>query len=156
MIKNLTLRRQVERIERLVQQSSQATASDLALHAHWGRYLCVLVAGFMENAIFEIYSEFVYRCSPEPVARYAAARLERISNPKASTFVETARAFKDTWAIELDNFLADDGRKDAVDSIMSNRHQIAHGQDTGITLARVNSYFVKCVAVVEFIEKQCA
>jgi hypothetical protein len=46
-------------------------------------------------------------------------------------------------------------RKDAIDSIMANRHQIAHGKDVGITVARVKEYLEKVVEIVDFIEVQC-
>ncbi len=55
----------------------------------------------------------------------------------------------------METFLADNGRKDAIDSIMSNRHLIAHGGNSGITLTRVNQYLDKCVEVIDFIETQC-
>ncbi len=47
------------------------------------------------------------------------------------------------------------GPKEAIDSIMANRHRIAHGRDSGITVARVREYLDKSVEVVEFIEAQC-
>jgi hypothetical protein len=49
----------------------------------------------------------------------------------------------------------DQGRKEAIDSIMANRHAIAHGRDSGITVVRVVSYLDKCVEIIEFIEAQC-
>jgi hypothetical protein len=51
--------------------------------------------------------------------------------------------------------MSQNGRKDAIDSIMNNRHLIAHGKDSGITVARVNDYLRKCIEVIEFIEAQC-
>jgi len=37
---------------------------------------------------------------------------------------------------------------------MNNRHQIAHGKSSGITIARVRSYLDKAEEVLNFIEKQ--
>ncbi len=76
-------------------------------------------------------------------------------NPRAQRFVETANAFKSEWGEELEKFLGENGRKDAIDAIMANRHLIAHGQDAGITVARVKEYLEKCIQVLEFIEVQC-
>lgn len=125
------------------------------MQAHWGRYLCVLVAGFLENALIELYSDFAKRTASESVARFAMTSLSRIRNPKAQMFVDTARRFKQSWGDELDVFLGREGRKDAIDSVMANRHPIAHGQDSAITVVRVQEYLDKCIQVVEFIEKQC-
>ena len=59
------------------------------------------------------------------------------------------------WGEELEEFLGENGRKDAIDAIMANRHLIAHGQDAGITVVRVKEYLDKCIQVLEFIEMQC-
>jgi len=45
--------------------------------------------------------------------------------------------------------------RDAIDAIMANRHLIAHGKDSGISLVRVEQYLKKSIEVVEFIETQC-
>lgn len=65
------------------------------------------------------------------------------------------KAFKSEWGEELEQFLGENGRKDAIDAIMANRNQIVHGQDAGITVVRVKDYLEKCVQVLEFIETQC-
>lgn len=70
---------------------------------------------------------------------------------------DTVRAFDQAWANELEIFLDNDSasRKDAIDSIMANRHLIAHGRNTSISVARVRDYLDKAVEVIEFIETQC-
>lgn len=149
------LTRQLQRINWLIAQTSSASAREFELQAHWGRYLCILVAGFLEQAIGEVYAQFSRQAASKPVANYASSVLALIQNPKSQRFLETARAFKQEWADELEVFISDGGRKDAIDGIMSNRHLIAHGRDAGITVARVRDYLEKCVEVVEFIERQC-
>lgn len=154
MLKNAELRRQAGLIYDLLTRTTTATGGDIELQAHWARYICVLAAGFLENSLFEIYAAVIRAGASPAVASFASSRLEKISNPKSSRFVETLRAFKSTWADELEQFLADDGRRDAIDSIMANRHLIAHGDHSGITIARLRQFFDRSVAVVEFLEKQ--
>ena len=57
----------------------------------------------------------------------------------------------------MEEFLNSDGeiRKNAIDSIMNVRNQIAHGGTTGITVHRVREYLERSVEVIEFIEDQC-
>jgi len=76
-------------------------------------------------------------------------------NPKSGKFLATARAFDRSWEESLATFIETDGRKDAIDAIIANRHLIAHGKDSGISLARIPEYLKKGVEVVEFIESQC-
>lgn len=154
-MKNTSLVRQLQRLNWLIDNTRRAGGDQLELQAHWGRYLCVLVAGFLENAIGEIYSEYARRAASEPVAKYVASVVLRIQNPRAQRFIDTAKSFKPEWGEELEQFLSENGRKDAIDAIMANRHLIAHGQDAGITVVRVKDYLEKCVQALEFIETQC-
>lgn len=154
-MQNQELSRQIKSIEYLLQHASTAI-DDIEILGHWGRYLCVLTAGFLENSIQEVYTEFVRRSSSPAVARFAESRLERINNPNAGGFIGTARSFKCEWADDLKVFLDEDGkhRWNAIDSIMYNRNRIAHGSDVEISVDHVREYLPHCVEVVEFIERQ--
>ena len=68
-----------------------------------------------------------------------------------------AGAFKEEWRTELEQYVNDDGRSEAIDSIMRHRHLIAHGryQESTISLAQIKAHISKAVEVVEFIETQC-
>ena len=154
---NLELTRQYQKIKSLIDNTHISTQGDVELQGHWGKYLCILVSGFLENAISAIYIDFVTNCSAPHVAQFTTRTLEKIQNPKTSKFVEIASSFKKEWGNDLEAFLSqDESRKNAIDSIMQNRHQIAHGKNTSISVQRVRDYFSKCIDVIEFIEKQCS
>jgi hypothetical protein len=152
---NREVARQHQRLESLIKNTLKASNDDLNLQAHWARYLCILVAGFLENALKEIYSEYIKSKASKPIADYAVSNLMSLQNPKANKFLELAGAFQREWRDSLELFIQENGRKDAIDSIMKNRHEIAHGKDTGITIARIDTYLKRSVEVVEFIETQC-
>ncbi len=125
------------------------------MRSHWAKYLCILSAGFLENAIEEVYGDFVRVAASKPVADYATSVLSRIQNPNATRFIEVARSFRQDWGVALEAYVNQDGRREAINSIMKNRHEIAHGKYSGITIAQIRDYFDKAVEVVEFIEHQC-
>lgn len=154
-MKNRELQRQLHRIKWLIDQTATASKEQLELQAHWSQYLCILVAGFIENAIGEIYSEYAKQAASPPIAAFVSNVVLRIQNPKAQKFVDTAKGFKSEWGDDLEAYLSNDGRKEAIDGIMSNRHLIAHGQASGITVARVKTYLDRCVEVIGYIEMQC-
>lgn len=152
-MKNIEVTRQFSQLRHLMTTAMTAT-SDLALQAHWARYFCVLAAGLLENAIAAIYGEFAQRVAHPNVANYTVAKLNKIQNPKTDRFLETARGFSTTWADELEMFVSVDGRREAIDGIMSTRHQIAHGKSVGISFVRIKDYVDKAEEVLEFIENQ--
>jgi RiboL-PSP-HEPN len=154
-MQNREVSRQVQRLEALLSRVEEASGGNIEIQSHWARYCCVLSAGLLENALTEVYSEFATKNAQAPVASFATHTLSAIQNPKTRRFLETAERFKPEWKTELEAFVAEEGRKDAIDSIMANRHLIAHGSDAGITLTRVRTYLEKAIEVVEFIEGQC-
>ena len=149
------LNSQLQRIDSVFDRSLDACGDSVEMLAHWAKYLCIFSAGLLENALQEIYSEFVRSAASEPVQNYAISRLSEIRNPKTFRFVEVAQSFKKSWGEELEGFVNEEGRREAIDSIMQNRHQIAHGKHSGITVAHVRDYLDKSVVVIEFIEAQC-
>ena len=153
-MKNREISRQVQRLKALLKRVDEASGGNVELQSHWARYACVLAAGLIENALAEVYSAFVKGAAQAPVAAFATHALGAIQNPKTERFLQTAERFKPSWKTELEEFVSKDGRKDAIDSIMANRHLIAHGTDAGITMARVRSYLDKALEVIEFVEVQ--
>ena len=155
-MRNQELSRQLQRLNSLIERTTGASTGDIELQAHWAKYLCVLCAGFLENALTEIYTEYAGLSANKSVAGYVARQLERIQNPNAQKILSTTYQFKKTWGEALETYLAQDGRKEAIEAIMNNRHKIAHGEDSNITILRIREYLSKIVEVVEFMEMQCA
>jgi len=154
-MRNRELSRQLQRLSSLVERTAEASKTDLELQSHWAKYLCILCAGFLENSLTEIYAEYARVSANEAVAGYVARLLERIQNPNSQKLLDTAYQFKKTWGEALETYLAQDGRKEAINAIMTNRHKIAHGEDSNITILRLKEYLAKIVEVAEFMENQC-
>ncbi len=155
-MENRELKKQYDSIKLLIDSAQESTYGDIQLQGHWGRYLCILASGFLENAISEIYVEVVKSAAAPHVVKYTSKTLDKIQNPKAKRFIDTASQFKSEWGEELEKFLKEDpSRKSAIDSIMTNRHQIAHGKSCNISVHRVREYLEKSVEVIKFIEGQC-
>jgi len=150
---NLEAVRYKQRLDNLFKQIS-AFSGNTELQSQWARYLCVLVSGFLETAIRAIYGELARKRSSPYVANYVKWELGSFQNPKMGKILELTRAFNPLWADELDT--ATEGElKDAVDSVVANRNQIAHGKDVGITYTRIKNYYEDTIRVVDLIEEMC-
>ena len=79
---NLRLVSQIDSLDALLERTEDATGGNIGLMGHWGQYLCVLTAGFLENALQEVYGDYARTMASPQVARFATASLERITNPK--------------------------------------------------------------------------
>lgn len=122
---------------------------------HWGRYMCIMVAGFLETALQTVYRNYASQTSDRNVANFVSGQLRRIRNPDAGRFVEIARAFNQDWGNGLSEFLDQNDRRAAINEIQRNRNLNAHDQQSEITLAEVKAYLPKCIEVIDFIENQC-
>jgi hypothetical protein len=150
------LKKQYKNILKLIEDTRVSCGENLELQGHWGKYICILAAGFLENAISEVYIPLVNKSSSPAVSNFTQRTLEKIQNPKYSKFIEIARSFKKEWGEELEVFLnKDDDLKNAIDSIMRNRHLIAHGKNTSISVVKIKEQLERSVSIIEFIERQC-
>lgn len=156
-MKTVELVRQADMLKTLIKRvGCDPSTRALEMQAHWARYLCVLTAGFLENVVRDLFGAYVQRNSyRSAIVRYSKRQLERIQNPKAAKLVELAAAFDPAWGRDLEEFMADQYRSDAIDAIMSNRHLIAHGRSSSITVAQVSTYLSKIIEVAGYIEQQC-
>jgi hypothetical protein len=157
VVTNLTISRQIQAFEALVKRTSVACGDNVEIQAEWSRYLCVIAAGILENSIKELYSDFALKKTSAPIAKFIGSTLSPIRSPKTRRFLEIAAAFNSQWETDLDMFVNGEGGLDAIDSIMNQRHLIAHGnyKNSSISMTRIKEYFARAVKVLEFIEKQC-
>jgi hypothetical protein len=123
------------------------------VQVHLTHYLCVRVCGFLERSIRQIYYEHARRRSAATIATFVSKRLARLPNPKSTALCQLAGQFSPVWATDLEAFLGEE-RKDAVDSIVNNRNNIAHGNSVTFGLASLRDWYKGVLEVVEFLEQQ--
>lgn len=127
---------------------------DPELQAHWSRYLCVLVSGFLETSIRQIFSEYTKTKASPTIVNYVEKQLERFQNPNVESVLQLAGAFDPSWRTKLEDTV-DEEVLSAVNSIVTNRHGIAHGRNIGLSYAVMYEYYINSRKLVESIDKQC-
>ena len=152
---NRELSRQLQVLKSLFDKVKALPEGDIEIISHWAKYLCVLTAGFIENSLSEVYIDFTARSSSSHVASFSRKVLSQIQNPKTERFIEITSSFNKSWGDDLELFVGENGRREAINSIMTNRHKIAHGESSDITYHRLRDYLSKAIEVIEFIEQQC-
>lgn len=139
-----------QRIDALFQKIS-LFSSDPEVASHWAKYLCVITSGFIENALRDIFRQYVEQRAPPEIVNYVVSKLYKDSqNPKFGVIVDVAGKFDPVFAQELEK--VEEDLKDAVDSIVENRHKISHGESVGLTYSRINEYYEKVKVVAEKLE----
>ena len=146
---------QKNKIEHIISEA-EALPIDQEIGSHMAKYICILCSGFMENAVFYIYSSYAQsKINKRSILNYLDHQLLRINNPNSVRLKEIAKSFKISWAEDLVIFMQEENRSTALNSIMRERHKIAHGRNSTITISTVKDYFEKCIEIVNFMESQC-
>ncbi len=131
---------------------AQGFASDPELQSHWAKYLCVLTSGFLEQSIRILYREYCAKRAAKQVARYVSVSLSGFRNPKMGKILQLTRRFDKDWARQLESKCAG-AVKDSIDSVMDNRHKIAHGESVVIGLVGMREYYRHARKVLDYIEE---
>jgi len=113
-----------------------ATLSSISDQGEWSKYLCVLVSGFVEESLRVLLEEYCSTKGPTSLQRFISRELSEITNCKTGKIASVLNRFDPTWEteflqqIQAKSLLADE-IKNALDSVVSNRHLIAHGKSVG-------------------------
>ena len=145
----IEITRSQQRIDELFKLSTGLTPE---MSAHWSRYLCILVAGFLEVSLQEVYSEYSKSRAHPNVVSFVSKTMRGFQNPNMNKISELARSFNSDWAAEIDGELS---MRDSVNSILANRHQIAHGKSTDVTVGRLQPWYRDAIRLVDMLRRQC-
>ncbi len=141
--------RHQQRIDNLFDMSRSL---DLEFQAHWSRYICILIAGYLEVSIQVIYSEYARTKAHPNVFSFVDRKMGELLNPNMQRICEVARSFSPEWGLALEK---DVEMRDSINSIIANRHQIAHGRSSDVTIGRLQPWYKDAVRLINTIKAQC-
>jgi hypothetical protein len=121
------------------------------LKSHYAKYLCVLVSGFIENSLKTIFSEYVKNRSHVHIINYVQNNIKYITSLNEDSIAQLLGSFNNDW-YQIFKSTVSDSQKDALDSVVANRHLIVHGRTVGLTYIRIKVYFEHIVETIQFIE----
>ncbi len=125
---------------------------DSEILSDYSRYLCVLVSGFVETAIAELAIEHCRVRSSPTVYKYVFTQLQRTQNLNATKLLQLVNSFDKKMHDDLSLFI-EGPRKAALDSVLSLRNAIAHGESVSLSMARITDYFERIDEIVVQVEK---
>jgi hypothetical protein len=107
------------------------------MQSHIASYACVLMSGLIENAIRDIIADHSERKATPQISNFVKSRLDRFQNPDPDSVSRLLASFDSGLADRLEAHWNGE-IKDAIGSIVGNRHLIAHGRNTTLTLVRLS------------------
>lgn len=146
------------RIQTLVSNpptAGSALSSEAELLAHWAKYCCVLISGYIEQATKEIYTEFAEKGAPLKVSRYVRETWNNSKNMKCDAIKTILHSFDEEWGREFEAWVSVDERKKEINEIITWRNHISHGEEAktnNVTLHSVKSKLRVAIELVDFLE----
>jgi hypothetical protein len=155
----MTGRAEVGRLERQLDATfdrikSLGPTADFELQSDFARYLCVLVSGYLEKSIAELLLEHARSNGGATLQRFVDSNTRRFTNANSRRIMDLLASFHPDWHRDVAAFLVDDS-KDAVDSVIGLRNNIAHGGAVGVTYNRIHGYYLPIKKVVARIADLC-
>lgn len=117
------------------------------------KLFCVRTAGLLEVFLKTRISEYSKGKVPKEINRFMTAKFKDITNLKSSKFEDVLTSFSVEWSEKFTDYLKEhEPEKTALDSIIAQRHNIAHGQPSSIGEVSMNQYYEGVKHVVSFLD----
>lgn len=121
------------------------------IKAHLSRYLCVRTSGYLENVVRNLIANFCEGTSPQPIANYIGKRTKYITNLDFNKIKSLLAEFNNDWSMKFESTTSDQ-QKSSLNSVVSNRNSIAHGNNDSITFRDMTQYYNDTKEVCEILK----
>ena len=125
---------------------------DDEVQAHLARHLCVLSAGFIEESLRIVLTTYAEARCDARCRTFIEKHLERAPNPRPGNIMELLGSFDTEWKKALEEFFSLEDGDGAIGSLIANRHLIAHGRDSQVSLRRVKDWHAVAIKMIERVE----
>src|SRR5688500_17241997 len=125
MSNHATLHTISARLDRVFEASKDV--DDDEIKAHLARYLCVLTSGYIVESVKIIIRIYVYNKNHPNICNYVNLSKINLSNLKTESLAKFLNSFNNEWMREFEVVMSHE-EITAIDSIVANSNEIAHGR----------------------------
>lgn len=129
-------------------------SGSLEVQAHWARYTCIVMSGYIEDSVKELFRAYTIERVPTTVFNYVSAQLKSFQTADTDKISELVSRFDKAWSESFTTFLTEE-RRAAVNSVVGNRHRIAHGLDVQVTMSQLSQWYPKVNEVIDYLKELC-
>jgi len=146
-------RKTIDRIDQLYRSLGGDKTPDEYLLSIIASHICILQSGILENIVKETLGEYCdKRCTAE-VANFVKRRLKDLQNPRTDKLEDLLGSFSESWRKDLVAFWVDGETRGHINSIVTNRNQIAHGRTTTVTISQTKDWLRSIKRFADYIEQ---
>ena len=113
------------------------------------QYLCIRISGLLETFIKSRISDYAQGRVPKEVNRYISGKIKDITNLKCTKLKDVLDSFSNEWSDDFSNYIEEhEQQKNSSDSLVTNRHNIAHGQTGSMSFNNLEQYYEDTKAII--------
>lgn len=133
-------------------------AADLSRHkdvatdvsSDYAKFLTVLVAGCVETTVEDSVRVYAAGFSDARIGHYIGKKLDSFHNPIRENIISLFGDFGDDLRTAVKELLKPtESAALALQSVMANRHQIAHGSNSDVTLDQITQWYEDLAPLLE-------
>jgi hypothetical protein len=124
---------------------------DDELKAHLSRYFCIKISGYLENVLKTLIYTYCDGTTPRPIVNFLETDTKNLTNLSEEKLFKFLKKFGASWDTQVDNKFTDSHRS-SLNSIISNRNNIAHGQSDSISPKIIEGYYVDLKEIVSILK----
>ena len=147
------MRYRLEQQERKLDQLFQTIQEieDEEEQAILAKFLCIRTSGFLETSVRNLIGEFMYKSSPQQIQSFVNKEIKYITNLKFDRLCQVLSNFDTNWKDQFIEQISDE-QKASINSIVSNRNNIAHGENDSISYHQMVKYYENAKEVVAILK----
>lgn len=127
-----------------------AASLESELLSDFSRYLCILVSGFLEKAIYELVLEHARKNGAPSLQKFVDQRTKRFTNATSGKIIDLLGEFNSEWGGQFEAYAGGE-LKDGINAVVDLRNNIAHGGSVGITYRTISDYYGRVKKVVDYL-----
>lgn len=124
---------------------------DIEIISEFTKYLCVLVSGHLEKSIYLCLIKYSHNRATPGVTKFMDIQLKKFTNAKMGKIEGLLESFNKDWKIEFMNLNNYSKLKDSINSLVVDRHAIAHGNTMSLSISRLQGYYKDTKEVIKEI-----
>ncbi len=127
---------------------------DIEMISHFTKYVCVLISGMIEKSIQQILFKYsTAKTGDTNLQSFVLKKLKRFQNARSDKIEQLFQDFNSEWKLKLTSIRDYSRLKGSLNSIISNRNKIAHGENINLTLNNLKQYYSDTVKIIKNIDK---
>lgn len=115
---------------------------DDEVKGHFAKYLCIRTSGLVEVFFKTQIEDYATGKSPKPIVSFVNHKFKTFTNITPKKINDLLEIFSADWSERFNNEMTDE-QKSALNSVISNRNNIAHGNADNISLTNAKVYYEK-------------